>query len=186
LYGLINKAVHGYLQNNYGEEAWKKIAGAVGVHHYGFISLETYPDELTYDLVMEASHTLAVSPEYILEGLGEYWITFTAFEGYGDFFARHNKNIIEFLEHLNAMHVRLMLLHPEMRIPKFELNKQSTDAFDLHYFSERKGLAPMVKGLLTGLSKKFSQPIAIEHVASSLKDGNVHEVFHIKLLPLPV
>ncbi len=182
MYGLINKAVHGYLQNNYGEQAWKKIAGAVGIHHYGFISLETYPDELTYDLVMEASRTLAVSPESILEGLGEYWITFTAFEGYGDFFARHNKNIIEFLEHLNAMHVRLMLLHPEMRIPKFELKKQSTDTFELHYFSERKGLAPMVKGLLIGLSKKFSQPMAITQLTSASSEDAAHDVFRIELL----
>ena len=176
--------MHGYLHKHYGEEAWKTIAEAAGIHYAGFVSMETYPDELTYSLVLEASRVLAVPAEDILEGLGEYWITFTAFEGYGDFFARHNQNIIEFLEHLNAMHVRLMLLHPEMRIPKFELNKQSTDTFDLHYFSERKGLAPMVKGLLTGLSKKFSQPIAVEHIASSLKYDNVHEVFHIKLLPL--
>lgn len=182
MYGLINKAVHGYLQKNHGEEVWKQIAEAVGIHHSGFISLETYPDEITYALVIEASRITQVEPNDILEGLGEYWITFTAFEGYGDFFVRYDHNIIGFIEHLNAMHIRLMLLHPEMRIPKFELNKQSKDIYHLHYFSERKGLAPMVKGLLRGLSKKFSQPISIEHIDSLSNENAVHEIFCIELL----
>lgn len=179
---MINKALRQYLRMNYGEEVWKEIAEVAGVHHAGFISLETYPDELTYALVLGASRIIERAPDDILEELGEYWITFTASEGYGDFFLRYDDNIIEFMDYLNAMHVRLMLLHPKMRIPKFELKKQSKNTFSLHYFSERKGLAPMVKGLLRGLSKKFSQPISITHIDSLSVDDAAHEIFRIELL----
>lgn len=179
---MINKALHQYLRMNYGEEVWKEIAEAAGIHHTGFISLEIYPDEITHALVLEASRKIEHTPDSILEELGEYWIAHIDYEGYGDFFFSYGDNIIEFLNYLNAIHVRIMLLHPKMRIPKFELKKQSKGVFDLHYFSERKGLAPMVKGLLRGLSKKFSQPISIAHIHSLLINDAVHEIFRVELL----
>jgi hypothetical protein len=182
LYGLINKAVQGYLQENYGKAVWDQVAESAGISSAGFVSLETYPDELTYSLVTQAADILAVSADEILEGLGDYWISFTAYEGYGDFLARHNHNMIEFIEQLNAMHVRLMLIHPKMRIPKFSLEKISSTVYDLHYFSERQGLAPMLKGLLHGLSRKFKQEVHIIQLKSQPAEQGVHEVFRIELV----
>lgn len=84
MYGLINKAVQGYLVQAYGQDQWDQIAETAGIYPGGFISLETYPDEITYSLVTRASAILSIPAERLLEKLGEYWIEYVAEEGYGE------------------------------------------------------------------------------------------------------
>lgn len=181
MYGLINKAVQGYLCETFGKEQWCSIAQEAGAYHAGFISLETYPDEITYALVAKTSARLSIPADTLWERLGEYWIRYTASEGYGEFFACQAHGMMAFLENLNAMHERMALIHPQMRSPKFELRKISADSYELDYFSTRQGLAAFVKGMLHGLSKQFNQPADIEHIPGCADKAGVHEIFRIRL-----
>lgn len=55
MYGLVNKAIEELVLATHGEEAWDQISKKAGVHSDVFISNESYPDEVTYRLVTEAS-----------------------------------------------------------------------------------------------------------------------------------
>lgn len=182
MYGLINKAVQGYLVQAYGQDQWDQIAETAGIYPGGFISLETYPDEITYSLVTRASAILSIPSERLLEKLGEYWIEYVAEEGYGEYFVCYDQDMVRFLQELNAMHERMMLIHPQMLIPKFQIQKISAGNYALHYFSTRQGLAPFVKGLLLGLSRKLNQAADIEHIGGCSDSAGVHEIYRISLL----
>jgi hypothetical protein len=179
MYGLVNSAISGYLKKNYGTTVYHNIAGASGVVESEFVSMETYPDEITYNLVVNASKLLDLPVNTLLESIGQYWVTYTAMSGYGKFFSSYHHNIIGFLENLNLMHMRLMLIYPEMKIPTFNLKPISELEYELIYESERFGLAHFVIGLVKGLSEHFSQPLSITHIDGKSNDKGVREVFRL-------
>ena len=58
MYGLINRAVRGLVTEQFGEEAWTKIRTRAGVEDDDFVSMSSYDDSVTYDLVAAATEEL--------------------------------------------------------------------------------------------------------------------------------
>lgn len=164
MYGLVNKAVEDLVCSRYGEETWAQIQERAQVDVIGFVSMESYPDEVTYKLVGAASEVLGAPVAALLEAFGEHWILYTAREGYGELISMFGASLREFLGNLDNMHTRVGLSFPQLRPPSFVVRDVAPDVVELEYHSTREGLAPMVVGLLKGLGKSFDQAVVVEHV----------------------
>ncbi|MCB0062942.1 MAG: heme NO-binding domain-containing protein [Caldilineaceae bacterium] len=176
MYGLVNRGIEEMVCMQYGEETWEAIKAEAGVDIDVFISMEPYSDELTYQLVAAASTVLQMSPETILAAFGEYWTLYTAREGYGELLKMSGKSLPEFLHNLDTMHARVGLLYPELKPPSFRCTEVSDSGMQLHYHSTREGMAPLVLGLLRGLSKMFATELTIEHIQRRPEEGT-HDIF---------
>ena len=62
MYGLINKAVRGLVLEQFGDDVWARIRGRAGVEEEDFLSMTSYDDAVTYDLVAAASAELGHPP----------------------------------------------------------------------------------------------------------------------------
>ncbi|MFT7238271.1 MAG: hypothetical protein ACI93L_002359 [Cyclobacteriaceae bacterium] len=173
MYGMVNKAIQDLLVNNYGESAWMRIREKSTLKDDFFVSMKSYPDEITFSLVASASEELGLSQEAILEAFGEYWILYTADEGYRNILNIYGKTLPEFLGNLNLLHEQITLVMPNLNPPKFSVEKMRTDLFLLTYESNRKGLKPMVYGLLIGLGKRFKIELSINELASTQADSSI-------------
>ena len=171
MYGLVNKAVKGLVISNFGEEKWEKIKSEVGFEDNDFVSMQAYPDSLTYDLVVAASDELGLSTEYILKAFGEYWILFTAEEGYGETLRNYGNDLITFLKNLDRLHEQVAIMMPELTPPSFTVNEIHSNKVKVIYESQRDGLSAMVIGLLTGLGKKFNKQCTVEHTGDRAELG---------------
>jgi hypothetical protein len=181
MYGLVNKAVEDLITTKFGAQAWEEITEKAGVDDTGFISMDPYPDEVTYGLVTAAAEILETPVDQLLEAFGEYWTLYTAREGYGDLLSISGKDFESFLENLDNLHTRIALSFPELRPPTFAVERNEVGDLVLHYHSEREGLASMVRGLVKGLANMFKVDIRIEQTASKA-DGGDHDIFLIKQL----
>ena len=181
MYGLVNRAIEELICSNFGEKTWEAIRTEAGVEIEAFICMEPYPDEVTYQLVDAASKILGLPAETILQTFGEYWTLYTAREGYGELLKVSGKTLPEFLHNLDNLHARVGLLYPELRPPSFECTHLDEAGLLLHYRSEREGMAPLVVGLLEGLSKMFATKLAIEHLQKRTTDG-AHDIFKLTYL----
>src|SRR5437879_2158805 len=123
MYGSVNKAIEELVCSNYGEERWEAIRAAAGCDVEMFIGTESYPDELTYQLVGAASQVLGVGPEAVLRAFGRYWIIHTAREGFGDLLLASGASLPEFLRNLPNFHARLTLIFPDLRPPSFSCSE---------------------------------------------------------------
>lgn len=179
MYGLINKAVRGLVLEIAGPDAWSRIRHAAQVEDDDFISMEGYDDAVTYRLVDAASEELGISPEAVLEAFGKYWVDYTADKGYGEIMNTAGSTLPEFLRNLDQLHSRVKLIFPNLIPPRFTVTDAEEGHLVLHYFSERKGLAPLVVGLLKGLAERFEQSITIEQFRV-----DEHEAFRIGYEPL--
>ena len=178
MYGLVNKAIEQMVCAQLGPTAWEDIKRRAGVTEASFLSLQSYPDMLTYKLVDAASAVTGTSAEQILRSFGRYWTLYTATEGYGELMRLTGATLREFLHNLDAMHTRVGLSYQELRPPSFRCSDAADGALDLHYYSDRQGLAPMVVGLLEGLAERFQTPIGITLIQSR-EQGDDHEVFRL-------
>ena len=179
--GLINRAVEQFVILRKGESGWRGVCAHAGLAADGFVSMRSYDDDITYRLVGSISERLGLAPEQVLEALGEWWVTFTVQEGYGDMLTATGSNLHEFLGNVNEMHSRIEIIFDQLRIPLFRVEDVSDTEYRLFYSSERSGLAPMVLGLVKGLAKRFGQSVEVVQVyAKTEVDGE--DIFNIRHL----
>jgi hypothetical protein len=117
-----------------------------------------------------------MSPEKILEAFGEYWILYTASEGYSDMLDVSGTTFPEFLGNLDMLHFRVSNIMPELRPPMFTSKLITDNSIELDYHSDRAGLTPMVVGLLRGLGQRFNLTVTVELIDPKSNNG-VHDRF---------
>ena len=178
MYGLVNKAIKDMVCERFGEDTWEIIKQKAEVDVDIFLSMDAYPDDVTHRLVKAASIVLGISAAEILQAFGEYWVLYTAKEGYGEMLDMAGDNLPEFLQNLDNLHSRVGLSFPQLKPPSFQCEEIDEDSLHLNYHSTRDGLAPMVKGLLKGLGERFQTEIAITQT-SSREEGANHDEFLI-------
>jgi hypothetical protein len=179
MYGLVNKAIEDMVCSRFGEDIWKEIKQKAEVNLDAFISMEAYPDDLTHRLVKAASLVLGLSSVEIMQAFGEYWVEYTAQEGYGEMMDMSGDTLPEFLENLDNLHARVGVSFPKLKPPSFECTDESEDSLNLHYRSTREGLSPMVIGLVKGLGKRFNTEVEIVQTTNS-NEGADHDEFLVK------
>jgi Haem-NO-binding len=184
MYGLVNKAIEQMVCSNFGEETWLQIKQKADIEVDMFLSMEGYPDDITHRLVKAASEVLNMPAADIMHAFGEYWVTYTSEEGYGEMMAMSGNNLPEFLGNLDDLHARVGVVFPKLQPPSFECTEAEETAADgeslqLHYYSDREGLAPMVVGLVKGLGKRFETEVDVTQT-SDRNDGADHDEFLVK------
>lgn len=178
MYGLVNKAIKDLVVTNHGEDKWKEICKLSNFEDEEFVGMNPYPDKLTYDLVKNASHILKADASDILEAFGEYWILYTANEGYGDLMDMSGSSFVEFLNNMDMLHYRINNIMPELVAPQFTTRNEKENSIELEYRSHREGLTPMLIGLIKGLGKRFDMICQIEQIVFKGPDSDCH-VFKI-------
>lgn len=176
MYGLVNKAVEKFVIENHGEKVWLEIKNHAGIKEESFISMQPYPDKMTYDLVGAASELLNVEAEKILELFGEYWIKFSMIQGYGELLNLAGKTFPEFLKNLDNMHSNIAQSYTKLQPPSFICNEIDEQTFELVYISHRAGLMPFVKGLLIGLGNHFNIKLEISYKGSLEENKHLFKI----------
>lgn len=186
MYGMVNKAVEDMVCMHHGERVWEEIKAKAGVEVEVFFGNESYPDELTYQLVAAASQVLRLPPENILQAFGQHWVLHTAQRGYGGLMRAAGKSLPEFLANLPNFHTRVSMIFPKLQPPRFKTSDVTPGSLRLRYYTNRPGLTPFVVGLLEGLGMMFQTPVKVRLVESKA-EGADHDIFlaEWELTPAP-
>lgn len=178
MYGLIPRAIESMVLSRFGHETWAQIKKEAGVDIEIFIRTSPYPDEITYGLVGATSRVLGLPVEQVLEEFGEYWVLVTAEQDYASIMQASGPTLSDFLQDLNDMHERVGTILPALQPPRFECTDVTEESLLLHHYTHREGLAPFVRGLVSGLGKRFGTPATCELVRPR-GAGQDHDVFRV-------
>lgn len=179
MYGLVNQAIRDMICVNHGPETWTKVRMRAEVSADQFEGMEPYPDDLTHRLVMAASVELDESPHALLRAFGEFWVKYTAAQGYGPLMEMAGSNLPEFLHNLDELHARVGVNFPQLVPPSFDTEEPEEGTMHLLYHSQRQGLEPMVIGLVEGLGDRFATHVEVKQLACR-SEGAEHDVFAIR------
>jgi hypothetical protein len=179
MYGLVNKAIEELVTRNFGEEKWEAIKEKAKVSEEVFISSESYPDQMTYQLVGAATEILQLPADKILHAFGEFWVLSTAKENYGELLRSGGRDLPEFLNNLPNFHARILLFMPKLRPPEFRVLQQNERSVLMGYYSPRGGLAHFTAGLFSGIAKLFEVHATVTHTAQK-SEAFDHDEFLIE------
>jgi hypothetical protein len=182
MYGLVNKAVRQMVIEGHGEETWHRIRTLAGVSQDHFVSLDPYPDEITYNLVGAACKTLGAEPAQLLKAFGEYWVEFAWTGEYRHMLSASGKTFATFVGNLDQLHSRLHATFREFQPPSFRVEKLEESQLTLHYYSHRAGLLPFVGGLLEGVGRRLGVQVSVEFLPRP--QGADHESMIVSWTPL--
>jgi hypothetical protein len=181
MYGLMNKAVEDLCRTKFGDATWDRIRSDAGLPDEPFLLMEQYPDEVTYKLVGSACKVLNLPAEAVLKEFGRFWTIYSAEVGYGELLRTVGRTLPEFLKNLDQMHTRIQLTFTHLKPPSFAVTDETANSCVVHYYSERPGLAPLVIGLLEGLSVRFQLELDVVHVP--VQGARPHDTFHVTWRP---
>jgi hypothetical protein len=171
--GMVNQVVEDMARSLGGESLWRQIAEQANLDpDVGFLRMEVYPDELTFDLVHSASSILGLSPDEVLEAFGKHWILYTGENGYGHLLRSAGQDLKAFIGNMNLLHGKIESLMPNTRCPRFTSEETGPNSLRLTYRSHRPGLGAMVTGLLKGLGERFGTPVEVQRLEADA-DGQV-------------
>lgn len=182
MYGLINSALKNMIQQRFGEEKWQEILSESGVPEDSFLTMRSYEDSLTYQLVGAASKVLEAPPEVCLEMFGEYWVIETAGKHYGTLMSASGQTMVEFIRNMNTLHDRITGTFINYIPPEFMVEDLPNNQYLIHYVSTREGLQPFVVGLLKGLAKRFNATLTIIDISELQQESGSHFVFKVHVL----
>jgi hypothetical protein len=180
MYGMVNKALRAFAVEAGGDDLWARIREAAGVKHDQFVSMQAYPDGVTYALATAAAEILGQPLGDLLEAFGRFWIPFVKEQGYGELLIMLGDDLPGLLANLDAMHTSLSLTFPEFRPPSFHLETEAAGRYLLHYHSERPGLAPFVTGLVQGLGAELGTRVSTSMHATR-EEGAEHDVLRVEI-----
>lgn len=172
MYGLVNQAVQDFIVAKHGEPVWTSVRAKAGFTDPVFIPLEQYPDALTFALVGAACEATGADAATLVEEIGAFWVAFTARQGYGPLLDQLGATFPEALANLDAMHVRVALMMPNLKPPSFRVREVAARSLTLDYISKRQGLSPMVIGLVKGLGRKYGLEPKVTLTAPRAEGGD--------------
>ena len=164
MYGMVNKAVRGFVLKNFDLKTWGRIHNAAGVSE-DFISMQSYDDAVTYGLVGAAHEELGIPVPDILNGFGRYWVSDVATVAYADLMAKTGSGFTDFVKNLDHLHDRIRVTFPDYQPPSFRIKVLDDGTLQVDYYSHREGLLDFVVGLLEGLAVHYNETISISHVS---------------------
>ena len=179
MYGLVNEGIRELVISMSDADTWSAMCEEVGVESEGFEPLCPYDDSVTYKLVALVAKRFNISQEEVLRRYGQFWITYTATQGYGEIMRLFGTDFRTCLTNLNRMHGHMGAMMPQLSPPRFHVEGSSAGQFTVHYHSHREGLAPMVVGLLEGLAVKYGESVSINHIPKGTRSD--HDEFDVSL-----
>ncbi|XP_077520447.1 guanylate cyclase soluble subunit beta-1-like [Amblyomma americanum] len=157
MYGFIHCALEDLVTKKFGADTWKMLLEKSGIAMHGasFLMHKVYTDDMTLKLVAAACEVLGLDLDTCLEAFGEHFLYFCQQHGYDHILRVLGSNMADFLTNLDNLHDHLASTYPGMRAPSFRVTPGPSGQILLHYYSDRKGLHPIVLGIVKVVGKEF-------------------------------
>lgn len=181
MYGLINSALQSMIRDKFGDEQWDRVLASSGVPEDSFLTMRSYDDAITYQLVGASSDVVGAPVEDCLEMFGEYWVLEVATKSYGMLMDASGGNLVEFMGNMNALHDRITGTFLNYVPPEFRVESLGDNRYRIHYVSQREGLVPFVDGLLKGLAQHFGDQLEILDLEQLDVAEGTHAVYQVSV-----
>ena len=128
--------------------------------------------ETTYEIIFDYLHLiLDIKLDKALEAFGDEFFQKTKVSGHSHMLKTLGNNLFGFLVNLDSLHSHLSFTYLDMQAPSFQCDV-TDEGLQLHYYSHRFGLHPVVTGIVKAVAIDFfSLEINMEKNLDEKLDG---------------
>lgn len=155
--GIVFTEFMDMVESTFGYETVDQIIDDSNLESNGiYTAVGTYDHAEIVALLTNLSKRTKVDPQVLLKQFGGYLFN-TFLRTYPQFFA-DSKNSIEFLQSIdNYIHVEVLKLYPDAKLPSFNSEVQEDGSLVMTYYSERK-MSALAAGLIEKSIEHFDDP----------------------------
>lgn len=176
MHGLINRSVQNFLNETYGKNLWRDVAGEIGLLPDGFEPMLQYPDDLTEALLDAAAARLGKPRLALLEDLGAHLVSIEPLRRLLRF---GGADFAEFVLSLDELEGRGLMALPELEMPSLVLCDAAGGRFRMQVHARWEGWVAVVAGLLRAMADDYGALALIEmEEAGYGAAGIVHVTLH--------
>lgn len=188
MYGIINQAIEDYIVTSFGPEVWQELYQELGqptqlAAKSSFLTAQSYPDQLTLQIIESASDILQIPAEALLRGVGRNWLSFVEASGYRDLLSLAGQDFPSFLERVDDIHAQILSVMPHAKSPTIDVQELAPDTYRVRYRTTRPWLTPFLAGCLEAVAERFHQQIICEDLQ---EDETAGGEFLVRLVEGPI
>ncbi|BES91692.1 soluble guanylate cyclase [Nesidiocoris tenuis] len=173
MYGMLLQSIQQYIQESYGEDIWKYIAGELGCP-IEFITHQIYDDSLIHSIAKSCSALDGRKSEKdFLTIFGRCFVKFFSCFGYQNFVRASGRFFTDFLQNVDNIHLEMRFSYPKMNGPSMYVTEIDKDGAVLVYRSSRSGFKNYLIGQLFEIAETMYQiRLTIELIDEKVSSGS--------------
>ncbi|CAH1258420.1 GUCY1B3 [Branchiostoma lanceolatum] len=157
MYGLYLDAIHGYLRRTYGDDVWKLVRHRAGIKVWTFHPNQTYSDQYILRIARAASELIGKPQEALLCEFGANMQSVYVDNGNDKTLRTLARHVRGFIDELDNLHEQARYTFPKIKPPSFVCKEESSEGLTIRYYSRRRGLLPLVQGILQSIIKSYCE-----------------------------
>ncbi|EGD78919.1 NO-insensitive guanylyl cyclase III [Salpingoeca rosetta] len=184
MYGFLHQALTAWLRSqDGGEQTLKDVYEQLNITGSPDDFFRHYSDTQTMLFLDLASKATGLTLEECMYEAGKMSMGTFVRNGYEPVLRTLGKDFFTMLTNLDSLHDNFLSAFPEMKVPSLRPERNPDDSMSIHYYSQRRGLAPFMMGALKSSAKMlYDLDIDIHHRLKRGKDSD-HDVFHVFMDP---
>ncbi len=158
--GTIVLCLKEIVENEFGEEVWKKLLTENGVDpNIKILPISDVDDSIVVGIIKSLCEYLDKSLEEVAEIFGDYWINVYSQRLY-KFYYKGASNAKEFLLKMDDVHVTMTKMMKNANPPRFRYEWKDDKTLIMRYYSDRD-LIEIAEGLVKGVAKYYGEKLVI-------------------------
>jgi len=181
MYGLMHQALIRWIKTlDRGEEILTRIFKQLNIQGRPDDFFRHYTDAQTFTfLELVAKETGYPLDECKFQAGAVSTFTFVD-NGYQQVMHTLGGDFYTMLTNLDSLHDNFLSAFPEMKVPYVRPERNPDGSMSIHYYSQRRGLAPFMMGALKCAAKQlYDLEIDIHHRSKRGMNDNDHDIFHV-------
>ncbi|MCY4179061.1 MAG: heme NO-binding domain-containing protein [Litoreibacter sp.] len=162
MFGLINVAIQGFVEDTYGRPIWEQIARAADVDFIDFEAMLSYEDALTEAVLDNACTILRKEKSTILEDLGTFLVTNPKMERVRRLLRFGGREFEEFLMSLDELTGRVGLAIPDLEMPQIDIMKHRNGQYKIRINCDYSGYGAVLVGILQAVADDYGALVLSE------------------------
>ncbi|ARC89111.1 heme NO-binding domain-containing protein [Rhodovulum sp. MB263] len=162
MHGLINRAIHFFLADTYGQQVWAEIVRDAGLERHAFEAMLNYDDDTTEALLGAAGARLGLPQTMLLEDLGTYLVSHSALEPVRRLLRFGGETFLDFLFSLEDLPDRTRLAVPDLVLPELRLAEDAADGYRLDCRGDWPEAFHILQGLLRAMADDYGALVLLE------------------------
>lgn len=174
MHGLVNRAIHCFVVDTYGNDIWVEVTRQAGLDGCGFEAMLSH-DADTMRRVLDALYAvLKRTPSDVLEDIGTYLVSHPEIDALRRLLRFGGEDFVDFLYSLDDLHDRARLAVPDLDLPVLEMIDHASDRFSLQCMTGPPyradalfdGFGHVMMGVLRVMADDYGALIVLDHCTS--------------------
>ncbi|MEM6409089.1 MAG: heme NO-binding domain-containing protein [Pseudomonadota bacterium] len=176
MFGLINTAIQGFVEDTYGRPTWEQVARTAGLDFVDFEAMLPYEDALTEDVLEAACTILKKDRQAMLEDLGTFLVTNPKMERVRRLLRFGGREFEEFLMSLDELTGRVGLAIPDLEMPQIDIRGHGNGLYRVRIVCDYAGFGAVLLGILQAVADDYGSLVMSELISEPGADGFVEHI----------